>query len=218
MIVWIKIGSATTPFAVHRELLIKASAFFSSALNKPNIEAESDGTYHVTPEAGSHMVHLPNDSYEVFERFNHFLYAQKQLLREGEKADDLSWTHVIDVYIFAIKRQIPSLQNAIINISIRKHAEAKNLPSPSEINRLYRVGVKAPNLRALFIDLFIKDCNLEHTLRKHRNYHPQFLTAMLIKLYLKNQKAEESQGKGMRKKIKRDRYYVCDEEQSSPQS
>lgn len=92
---------------MHKGLLCEYSAFFRTALK---------GNYF---EAASREIHLEEDRVVDFDLFNGWLYNQT-LLAKGQTVDEILWDTLIDLYLFADKRAIPSLMNAVVDLLIAK--------------------------------------------------------------------------------------------------
>ena len=209
-----KIGTdSTPPFGVHKAKLFQESTFFRDAFNNSLPPSGTSSDWSLTLGAGSKVLHLPNEDPDVFQRFNTYLYEQKRLTGPNEKVDALSWPHLFDVYMFGLKYKIGTLQNAIIDTSIRKYRDSKSLPLPHEIGRLYKLNVKAAKYRLLFIDLFTWHEGLYEVLSGHPKYPSQFLTGVLMKMYeLKVSLEQENPLKRPRfRKSERAFYYVYGE-------
>ena len=210
-----KIGEGDDiPFAMHRSKLYKESSFFRNALGTHGTEAESGQEWHVTTEGGSAMLHLPHEDIGVFKRFYHYIYEQGDILQPDKKLTALTWAHVFDIYIFAIRFEIHGLQNVAVDISIEMQDRHQTLPGPHEINRLYKANIKAANFRQLFIDLFVYSPNLQAEMYKHTGFHARFLCALVIRLHQVQIKMQEGkEGKKGKKwspslELARERYYA----------
>ena len=96
-------------------------------------------------------MHLPEDSVEVFELFLRWLYTQK--LTDGEaETRELSWTLLLDLYIFADKYVIAPLQNRTVDL-VKEKATYGMRPKP--IAEAYdRLPPESP-MRSFLVDLML---------------------------------------------------------------
>lgn len=147
----------------------------------------------VTHEGGTTVILLTNESPEIFARFNIFLYSGRFLNREEHLAD-MAWEHVVNVYLFSVRKGITQLHNKCIDAAIIKTNKGGLFPSQDTINSLYNlVDAPASPLRRLMIKLFARRCDLKSAILGNSNYHQTFLNGLVVELYetAKGVKAED---------------------------
>ncbi len=113
-------------FGIHKSLLCNVSSYFNAALNGNYIEATES------------VIVLLDEKSEVFRRFNEWLYTHEVLqgvLSVNGKTDN--WSILFDLYIFAEKRGIPRLQNAVVDAVIITSKVVHAMPACQLIARLW---------------------------------------------------------------------------------
>lgn len=100
---------------MHEGVLRQKSTWFKDALEKASRAKGDKNDRCDQPRA----INIAEEDPAIFRRFNDWIYTQK-LCTEAETPKDLSWTTIFDIYTFAERRGIPNLQNACINVIIRK--------------------------------------------------------------------------------------------------
>ena len=160
-------------------------------------------------DGDSIVVNLMHEDPDIFARFTSWLY-RSEFLSPDETKDDVSWAHLIGVYLFAVSKGIPQLQNACIDLTIRKTKDGGMFPDEDIVNSLYRVDVKAGLLRNLLVVLFATCCELKSTILHNRGYHHTFLNWLVIELYEMRKKKSGTKGQDVWRM--RAKYYAPDPE------
>ena len=129
-------GRDKVSFGIHKDLLCHVSSYFKAALT---------GTFG---GAITGVVVLRDEEVDVFKRFNGWLYTNT-ILQENDIKDP-DFTNLMELYVFAEKRGIPSLQNAVIDALIR----IQRLPD-YEIESVWEKTARTSGLHRLLVDSYI---------------------------------------------------------------
>ena len=179
-IVFVKIGPSETKFGIHRGLLTKSSSFFDQIL-EPDFKSYSEDP-KISIEAGSTVITLPSEDVTTFSRVNSWFFTQR-FRYPDEEWSKITWRHLIDVYLFAVHKNIPTLQNICINSTILKVKDGCLFPGQDTINSLWRTGPGTIRLRRLFIKLFASHCELKKAILNNNSFNQTFLNWIVIELY-----------------------------------
>lgn len=194
-IVFVYVGDDLKSFGIHKGLLVKASTFFKAALStsfEPENNVKSEDSVEVMPyEDRPNAISLVKEDVAVFKRFKDWLYTDKIITRT-ETAKDLLWSIIIDIYVFAVRRGIPRLQNSCIDVAIQKVNEGGLFPTQAIINALWKTTGPVWPLRRLFLQLFAAKCSLKTALANNQGYCQRFLHDLVIILY--EMKRDEKNG------------------------
>ena len=135
-IVFVDVGPEQIRYAIHKGLLCSRSGYFKAALT---------GNFS---EATDQVVTLDDEDPDTFRTFNAWLYTD--VLVEDVDPEAIPWTLLFNIYVFAEKRIIPLLQNAVIDEIIRVNQKA---PIPTtEIRRVWAKTAETSPLRKLLVD------------------------------------------------------------------
>lgn len=147
-LVYIHVGSTTDTtrksevFTVHKNLLCGRSDYFKAALT---------GTFM---EAREGKITLDDEDPETFRRFWSWLYTGNFYKGLESRA---YWTWALDMYIFAEKRFILDLQNAVMDALLHTSRKWIGSTSPEiEIPRVWPMLSDGSPLRAYLIDCFLE--------------------------------------------------------------
>lgn len=180
-IVFVKVGHSATKFGIHRGLLTKSSEWFKRVLD-PVYKIEEEDVF-ISSDGSSTVVILATDDDTVFARVSTWLYSN-QFFTTNDSYTTVSWRHVIDVYIFAVKKQIHRLQNSCVNAVILKQKRGSLFAGQDNINHLWKnEGPGLTPLRRLFVDMFVASCGLKTAIHGNTGFHPSFLRGLIIKFY-----------------------------------
>lgn len=180
-IVFVKVGPLATKFGIHRGLLAKSSDWFKRILD-PAWKSEEEDVI-ISSDGSSTVIILAADDDAVFARVHTWLYSN-QFFTPNDTYTSVSWRHVIDVYIFAVKKNIHRLQNSCVNAVILKQRRGSLFPGQENIDRLWKSEASGlTSLRRLFIDLFVASCDLKKVIYGNAGFHPSFLSGLVIKFY-----------------------------------
>ena len=127
-------------------------------------------------------INLTDEDPAIFSRFNQWVYTQK-LCTEAETPKELLWSIIFDIYTFAERRGMPRLQNACINLVIRKVKTGGTFPNQEILNPLWKTTGKVSPLRLLLLELFAAKCDLKNSLVRNGGFHHRFLHDLVIILY-----------------------------------
>ena len=127
-------------------------------------------------------INLTDEDPAIFSRFNQWVYTQK-LCTEAETPKELLWSIIFDIYTFAERRGMPRLQNACINLVIRKVKTGGTFPNQEILNPLWKTTGKVSPLRLLLLELFAANCDLKNSLVRNGGFHHRFLHDLVIILY-----------------------------------
>ncbi|KAI9709172.1 MAG: hypothetical protein M1812_007757 [Candelaria pacifica] len=144
----IKVGPKAHPFMIHKELLCHYSSYFRAALM---------GSFR---EAAEGIVTLPDDEVEMFEYFMHWLYTKKLA---DEEADELPLgsNELIEIYLFADKRGVPSLMNKVVDMIMATVPFVGGVPAFNAVDLVYENTASNSLLRKLFVDLYAYDIDVD---------------------------------------------------------
>lgn len=166
------VGPERIRYDVHEGVLRQNSAWFKEKLS----------TLSTTIAGQPKDIHMPDEDPVIFGRFNEWLYTQKPC-NGTDTPKELPWSAIFDIYTFAEKRGVPKLQNACINVIIRKAKSDVPFPSQDILNPLWKTTGKVFPLRLLLLELFAAKCDLKAALARNGGYHHRFLHDLVIMLY-----------------------------------
>lgn len=198
VIIDFKVGESLTSFGVHRGLLRRTSSSFNEQLSAS--ETTDGGVV-------AQCIVLKNEEPEVFRHFSIWLYSEK-IISESETYKDLSWRMIIEVYSFAERNGIRSLQNTCIDTVVKKINDGGLFPGQADVNSLWKCTGDVFRLRRLLLDLFAAHCDLTNAMRNSGSYHAQFLRGLVETLY--ELKAKGTMDDSVDFWKKRKHYYVDD--------
>ena len=179
-IVFIKVGTEAAKFGIHRGLLTKSSPFFSQILRPSYVHPSKDVL--VKSEGETTVVYLPEEDSKTFARVNNWFFTQ-QFRTPGERWEDVSWQHLIQVYLFSVDKEITCLHNTCINATILKVKAGALFPGQDSINFLWRAGPRSTPLQRLFVRLFAHRCDLKSAIRSNVAFNQQFLNLLVIEQF-----------------------------------
>lgn len=168
-IVHVDVGPEPVRFAIHKGLLCSRSEFFRAALTGNFQEAEDQ------------VVTLDDEDPEIFRRFNAWLYTD--MVAEGAELQVTFLRALFDLYVFAEKRIIPDLQNAVIDAIIRVNARVTTITRVENFNRVWEQTAETSALHRLLVDSIFFDAEiLEHEFTTNlREYSITFVAAVAIR-------------------------------------
>ena len=108
-------------------------------------------------EAVEGEIVLADEDAATFTRFNEWLYTGGGLLG-NDYEENVLYKVLVSLYIFAEKRGIVRLQNAVIDGIIKKNSRSKVLPN-SYIRRAWKNTADTSPLRTLLVDLYVRKAN-----------------------------------------------------------
>ncbi|MCJ1263938.1 hypothetical protein MMC22_003809 [Lobaria immixta] len=168
-IIYVKVGPENTSFGIHRALLCHNSSYFDRALNggfKEAVEGE---------------VILADEDPATFTRFNEWLYSGTVLLgNETEK--DIHYKTLMNLYIFAEKRGVTRLQNAVIDCIIKKNSKSKALPN-TYIGHAWNNTADSSPLHMLLVDIYVRKANFAEIMgdeKKRKGFDKEILIAFVL--------------------------------------
>lgn len=115
-------------------------------------------------EAEEGLIILEDEDPDVFERFNGWLYTG-DLLKEVETSATISWSELLDMCIFAEKRDVPRLHNATIDAMIRTIGAKRTVPG-TEIGYAWNNTADSSKLHDFLVDLYVKKADVQKCLRR----------------------------------------------------
>lgn len=166
-------GEEKRVFIVPKELLYSVSDYFKAAL---------EGNFK---EATEQKVELPDDDPEVIERVLLWAYTGK-ILDQGETVDDMSFTNLAGIYVFAERRCGPQLQNDTIDLLIQKSyvtGSSTDLLDPIEHGNWYTKVSPSSLLRRLAAEISADVGSLASPSWKFQTYPKDFLIGLIQALY-----------------------------------
>ncbi|KAF2835938.1 hypothetical protein M501DRAFT_903862, partial [Patellaria atrata CBS 101060] len=175
--VTITVGSAKTPFLLHKELLTLHSRFFAAAL---------DGAF---AEGVSQTVNLPDERVEIFEYFAAWLY-HGFLIREAflqpspspSSSRKPTFFLLLPLHTLADRLSVEKLRNETLDVIAALAEETNAVPTPADTWTLYETTPASSRLRKLVLDLFAYK-KTDHLLASHPDeWNPLFLRDLTVKL------------------------------------
>ena len=157
---------------MHKEPLCQVSAFFKAALN---------GSF---AEAKSRVVVLDDEDPGVFAHFVGWLYTGGIIIEEESQDSGILpfLGPFIDLYQFAEKRIIPTLQNEIIDAFIYLFDTKNESFGMLEIRRIWETTTASSKLRTFAIDHHVRSTNssldFDALGESDKDCPPQFLVAV----------------------------------------
>jgi len=149
------VGTSGQKFGIHKSLLCHHSAHFKAALTGTLKEAEES------------LVILNDDSLEVLERFNGWLYTGI-LLKEEETDGTVTFGVLLDMCVFSENWSVPRLHNAAIDTIIRGSAVKHEVPSGSDIANAWNNTPATSKLHEFLIEMYLRVADLQAILRPGR--------------------------------------------------
>lgn len=167
----VKVGPKKKSFLMHKTLLCNVAPYFRAAFEGKFAEAEA------------HVLELPEDDASVFEHFQLWVYSD-QVLEKGETVKTVSWSILIELYIFGEIRGIPDLQNAVIHMIIDKHDIEGYIPIAC-IPRMYQYLPENSPLKRLLVDWAAQLGALDMWFPDENKpyFHSEFLMELAVALY-----------------------------------
>jgi hypothetical protein len=132
----IEVGPNKKLYIIHKDLLAFYSDYFRAAFN---------GSFK---EATQSKISLHDESEDVFDIVNQFVYSRVIADGKGEK---LSWDILIRVWVFGDKHMIPSLQNAVMDVLVKKNKADHFLPT-NKISNIWENTLYSSPLRNFILD------------------------------------------------------------------
>ncbi|KAK3696600.1 hypothetical protein LTR37_017853 [Vermiconidia calcicola] len=141
-IIEIKVGEneAAKSFHMHKGILCFYSGYFKSAL---------DGNFS---EARTGVMHLPTEDSEVFEMFQYWAYQRRLCDPSQRDVEAISWLRLAQLWVFGDARQIPLLQNEVMDLHRKKVVELWQIPTGSVDHAYSHTCVNSP-LRRFILDV-----------------------------------------------------------------
>ena len=133
------VGSAKEESVIHKDVLCEISSYFKAAFNGKFKEGEEGN------------ISLLEEDPEIFELFQLWVYKGTFLLA-GQEIQDLASTSLVDLYIFAEARDIPTLQNSVVNALIELEVTDGQIPT-DVLSRVYANTRITSPLRKLIVGM-----------------------------------------------------------------
>ncbi|KAL8780703.1 MAG: hypothetical protein Q9213_006349 [Squamulea squamosa] len=169
-LVTIKLESSNRTFYIHKGLLCHHSAVFKAMLERDWKEKQEG------------LVILKDEDPELFRRFMLWLYWGK-IIDDDESISTITFKKLIDCYLLADKRDVPPMQNHVIDTIIQKSI-AENIIFVSLQRYIWENTPEQSLLRKLLVemmvlrgnnDLMLKDENIKN------HYDKSFIVDLLRK-------------------------------------
>jgi len=129
-------------FGIHRNLLCSASSWFKDVLTEGSAEVKEG------------VICLPDDSLEILEFFNLWIYTNS--LNDPDTGKPPSaWTLLLDIYLWAGYRGVPRLQNVTIDVIQAQLAPGEGIPLLI-VDRIYNATPRPIKLRSLAAVSFLR--------------------------------------------------------------
>ncbi|KAG9703805.1 hypothetical protein KCU86_g5905, partial [Aureobasidium melanogenum] len=140
-IVTVEVGPQKQAFSVHKDLLCYYSDYFRGAF---------EGSFK---EAVDGKMWLEKEDPEIFDIFNAFLYNRRLQDANGLVGPGLSFTTLVDLWIFGDQFVVPLLQNLAIDSFQQKSDTEYTIPWKSHIRKIYDNTLHGAPLRRIMIDM-----------------------------------------------------------------
>lgn len=155
-IVTITVGQTRTPFKVHEGLLLKHSEHFRNLVVGGRAQAQLP-----------RRIHLANKAPQTFRLVNFWLYTGvltddddiEVPTANPEELPGPSWNELVDVYIFAERKSMPGLQNAYIELFIRRIVKSKSFPQEI-IGRVWQQTSDRSKIQHLIVDMLTRNFHI----------------------------------------------------------
>ncbi|KAL9609030.1 MAG: hypothetical protein Q9167_006172 [Letrouitia subvulpina] len=152
-VVTITTGPARTPFKVHEGLLLKHSEHFLDLVVGGRAQAQLPRRIHlrkVTPQA--------------FRLVNFWLYTGvltddddiEVATANPKELPGPSWNELVEVYIFAERKSMPGLQDACIELFIRRIVKSTEFPQEI-ISQVWQNTSEGSMMQRLIVDVLTRD-------------------------------------------------------------
>lgn len=182
-IVTILVGPNHIKFEIHKALLCHRSAYFKGALT---------GRFK---EAREGIVTLEDEDPETFSRFHAWLYTGSCM--KDDDTTPLTIAPALQLWLFAEKRLVPNLQNAIIDQLIKSYTKTYTTnnplvsePSPEEENACIAAWENSAEdscLQKFITDHFLCHLDLETLFRESRA--ERYPLTLIVSIAIRAQKA-----------------------------
>ena len=127
-------------FTIHKPLLVESADFFRAAF---------EGGFK---EAGEGKLSLPDDSSDVFQRFQLWLYSGSPM-NPDEDLKEIGWDIFIRLYVFAEKYDLVDLQNITIDFFMARQRILREIPTGmAPVNLIYENTSERSPLRRILVD------------------------------------------------------------------
>ncbi len=123
---------------------------------------------------------LKNDDPGTFSRFNGWLYTGVLLGEEEMNIND-SYTPLIDLYLFAERMMMPSLENDVIDAMLRLAEEFDCSLDSEEIQKLWDGTSPSSKMREFAIDQYVYRVKTDEALGPE--YPHEFLSLFALNLW-----------------------------------
>lgn len=100
----------------------------------------------------------------------------------NETEKDILYKTLINLYIFAEKRGVIRLQNAVIDCIIKKNSNSKALPNPY-IRHAWNNTADSSPLHTLLVDLYVRKANFAEIMgdeKKRKRFDKEILIAFVL--------------------------------------
>ena len=140
-IIYVNVGQTQERFGIHKSLLSHHSSYFRAVLEGGFEESETE------------VINLDEDP-DVFWGFNEWLYSGA-VPYQHYATDHGRWSALLNLYVFAEKRVIPSFQNALVDAMIEFASGTESWPT-IEIRRAWVNTATSSPLRTFLVDLYAR--------------------------------------------------------------
>ncbi|KAH0341168.1 hypothetical protein KCU81_g6447, partial [Aureobasidium melanogenum] len=189
-VITVEVGPEKKAFVIHKNLLVFYSDYFRSAFN---------GSFK---EATEGKISLPDESDDVFEIFNQFIYSRVLADGEGEK---LTGDQLIKLWLFGDKYLVPVLQNVAMN-SLKTKSDKENYIPTEKIKLIWENTLPNSPLRKLILDQVVYETDVDHFI--HPGTEELWTREALVDLARALFRKEKSTGKHLMPPRGRCHYHV----------
>lgn len=138
----VEVGAApaTITFRLHKGLLSFYSGYYATAFNGAFLEARTGA------------ITMPTEDPETFRVFQYWLYNRQFHSDKAEEVENMSFSTIINLWIFGDAHEIPLLQNAALNVLREKIVQAWVVPT-YEIRKIYDNTLPESLLRKFMVEI-----------------------------------------------------------------
>ncbi|KAL8919621.1 MAG: hypothetical protein Q9172_004898 [Xanthocarpia lactea] len=173
-IVTIKLEPSNKTFYIHKGLLCHHSSVFRAMME------------HDWKEKQEGIVTLKDEDHGTFERFMLWLYFGKVFDNDaGETIETVSGKQLVDCYLLADRRDVPAMQNYIIDTILRKSQATRSLHCGLQ-RYVWGNTPEQSHLRSLFVDSMVLRGDIAAAFKDENEkdtYDKSYIVDVLIRKY-----------------------------------
>lgn len=181
-IIYVNVGPTQERFGIHKSLLCHHSSYFKAALEGGFEESETQ------------VINLKDEDPKVFWGFNEWLYSGT--VAHQRYATNEKWSALLDLYVFAEKRIVPKLQNALIDAMINLCGEIESYPK-TEIHLAWVNTATSSPLHELLGELYARDVSMDECFGQEAEERECFDVDFVMRVAIALDKYPGASGNGL---------------------